>query len=275
MEIKITTLSENTGSHGFLGEWGWSILIEAEGTRILMDTGMTFTATYNAQLLGIDLRSIDTIVLSHGHNDHCGGMQEVLQRKQGEVKVLAHPDIWTSKYTTSRSGYEFIGIPFTREVLESLGARFNLSKQPVEITRNIITTGEVPLLTGYETIDSNLLVKEGADYCPDPLVDDLALIIRTERGLVVILGCAHRGIVNTLRHAQKLTGEKKIFAVVGGTHLYLASPEHLERAIADLKEMEIKKLGVSHCTGIMASARLASAFPESFFLNNAGMQFTL
>jgi len=275
MEISITTLSENTGSHGFLGEWGLSILIEADGTRILLDAGMTFTALHNAQLLGINIRTIDTIVLSHGHNDHTGGLQDVLQRKQGEVKVIAHPDIWSSKYTTSRTGYEFIGIPFTREVLESLGAQFNLSRQPVHITENIMTTGEVPLLSGYETVDSNLLIKQGADFIPDPLADDLALIIRTGRGLVVILGCAHHGIINTLHHAQKLTGERKIFAVIGGTHLYPASPERVEHTIADLKEMDIDKLGVSHCTGIPASSRLASAFPEAFFPNNAGMRFNL
>ena len=275
MEMQITTLSENTASHGFLGEWGLSILVEVDGTRILMDTGMSFTATYNAQLLGIDLRNIDAIVLSHGHNDHTGGLHDVLKRKQGQVKIVAHPDLWSSKYTRSRIGEEYIGIPFTRESLEGLGAQFNLSRQSFHITENVMTTGEIPMLSGYETIDDNLVIEHGADFISDPLADDLALIIQTGRGLVVILGCAHHGMVNTLRHAQKLTGQQKIFAVIGGTHLYPASPERIERTIADLREMGIEKLGVSHCTGFAASSRLANAFPDAFFLNNAGMCFAL
>jgi 7,8-dihydropterin-6-yl-methyl-4-(beta-D-ribofuranosyl)aminobenzene 5'-phosphate synthase len=119
------------------------------------------------------------------------------------------------------------------------------------------------------------LVKEGKKLIPDPLADDLALIIQTDRGLAVILGCAHRGMINTLRQAQKITGEEKIFAVIGGTHLFPASPERVEQTITDLKKMKIAKIGVSHCTGFFASSRLAREFPDAFFLNNAGMQFNL
>ena len=103
----------------------------------------------------------------------------------------------------------------------------------------------------------------------------MALIIDADFGLVVILGCAHRGIINTIRHAQKLTGKEPVYAVIGGTHLFGASEERLEKTIADLKEMGIQRLGVSHCTGFAASARLAQEFGDIFFLNNAGTQVTL
>ena len=93
MEIRITTLSENTANHGFLAEWGLSILVEVDGTRILMDTGWGFSAAYNAQLLGIDLDTINTIVLSHGHRDHTGGLRDILRRKKEPVDVIAHPDM--------------------------------------------------------------------------------------------------------------------------------------------------------------------------------------
>ncbi len=275
MEIRITTLSENTAGYGFLAEWGLSILVEVNGLRILMDTGLTFSAVHNAQLMGIDLATIDRIVLSHGHADHTGGLREVLRLK-GEVRVVAHPDIWTAKYTRrGQQSVRYNGIPFSRKELESLGARFKLAREPVHITDNIFTTGEIPMISGYEEIENNLFVRKAGKLYPDPLADDLALIIDTDFGLMVILGCGHRGIINTVRHAQNLTGKELVYAVVGGTHLLRASEERLERTIADLKEIGIQRLGVSHCTGFKASARLAQEFGDMFFMNNAGTRVKL
>lgn len=276
MEIRITTLSENTANYGFLAEWGLSMLVEVGGTKILMDTGLDFSTVRNAQLRGIDLTTIDWVVLSHGHPDHTGGLREVLKIK-GEVEVIAHPDIWSAKYV-QRDGKEreqYCGIPSSREELESRGAKFKLAREPIHITEHIMTTGEIPMLTGYEEIDGNLFVRKGGVLHSDPLADDLALVIDTNFGLVVILGCAHRGIVNTLHQAQNLTGKKMVYAAIGGTHLFRASEERIEKTIADLKGMGIQRLGVSHCTGFHASARLAQEFEGAFFLNNAGTRFVL
>jgi len=275
MEIKITTLSENTVNPGFLGEWGLSILVETDGVRVLVDTGLSFTAVHNARLMDLDLTTIDKIVLSHGHVDHTGGLWDVLSLTGG-VEIIAHPDVWADKHTRRSAGTERgVGVPFTREELEALGARFNLVREPVHINGNILTTGEIPMVTDYEEIDSHLFVRENGELKSDPLADDLALIIDTEFGLVVILGCAHRGIVNTLRHARNLTGKELVYTVIGGTHLIGASEERLERTIDDLREMGIQRLGVSHCTGFPASARLAQEFGDIFFWNNAGTRLTL
>ena len=275
MEVRITTLSENTANYGYLAEWGLSMLVEVNETRILMDTGLSFSAVHNAQLMGIDLSTIDYIVLSHGHADHTGGLQEILKRK-GEVDVIAHPDIWSAKYTRpDKEQTRYSGIPFCRESLESLGAKFNLVREPVCVTEHVLTTGEITMSSGYEEIENNLFVKEEGKLKPDPLSDDLALIISTDFGLVVITGCAHRGVINTVRHAQNITGKESIYAVIGGTHLYRASRERIEKTTADLKSMGIRKLGVSHCTGFRASARLAQEFEDVFFLNNAGSCLTL
>ena len=274
MAITITTLTENTSDHDFLAERGLSILIEMEGSKILFDTGLSNTAVHNARVLGIDLSSVDKIVLSHGHVDHTGGLRDVL-RETGKVEIIAHPDIWASKYSLRHGSERFVGMPFRREALEGLGASFNLSKEPVWITEDIVTTGEIPMTTDYEQIDPYLLVKEGDTLQPDPLADDLALIIRTEQGLVVILGCGHRGIINTLRHARNLTREERINTVIGGTHLMDASEERLARTTADLRQMGIQRLGVSHCTGFHAAAWLAREFGDIFFLNNVGDSFSL
>jgi 7,8-dihydropterin-6-yl-methyl-4-(beta-D-ribofuranosyl)aminobenzene 5'-phosphate synthase len=276
MEIKITTLAENTAEPGYLAEWGLSMLIEAEGVKVLFDTGMGNAAVHNAGLFEIDLATIDKIVLSHGHRDHTGGMRGVLMGMKKGVEVIAHPDIWSPKYTRwGKRPEHYSGVPFRRELLESLGARFNMSSEPVRITSRFLTSGEIPMLTEYEEIDTGLFDKETGEMLPDELKDDLALIIDAPYGLVVILGCAHRGMVNTLKHAQKLTGKELIYAAIGGTHLLNASRERLERTAADLKSMGVQYLGASHCTGFEASVYLAQELGKRFFLNNSGSKWTL
>ena len=275
MDINITTLSKNTATRDFIAEWGLSILIEADNKRILLDTGAGFSAIYNAQLLGIDFNSIDLIVLSHGHYDHTGGLKEVLARRDKTIDIIAHPSIWDAKYSLRDNGRRYIGIPFIREQLESLGARFNLSRDPVWLTENIVTSGEVPYITGYEDTDQSLHKMENNKLITDHFPDDLSLAVKTDLGLAIFLGCAHRGMINIIRHFQKITGDERVYSIVGGTHLISASPERLDRSIAELKKTGIKKLGVSHCTGFEASARLATEFKDIFFLNSAGSRHKL
>jgi len=277
MEVKITTLSENTAGMGdFLGEWGLSILIEADDTTILFDTGKSISAAYNADSLKIDLNKVNKIVLSHGHYDHTGGLSNVLRRIGKEIEIIAHPDIWQAKYSRRKNEPDrHIGIPFQQRELESLGARFTLTKKPFKITDSIMTTGEVPMITDFEQIDEGLYVKEESGWQPDKLLDDQALIIKTEGELVVILGCAHRGMINTLYHARKLTGVEKIRAVIGGSHLIGVSEERLWQTIAALQEIGAQRLGLCHCTDLPAASLLAHEFPETFFFNKAGIKITM
>ena len=277
MTLRITTLSENSARMGdFLGEWGLSILVEADDATILFDTGKSISAPYNADSLKINLNKVDKIVLSHGHYDHTGGLSNVLRRIGKETEIIAHPDIWQPKYSRRQNEPDrHIGIPFRQRELESLGARFNLTREPVKITGSIMTTGEVPMITDFERIDDGLYVKENSGWQPDKLLDDQALIIKTEAGLVVIPGCAHRGIINTLYHARKLTGIEKIYAVVGGSHLMGVSEERMWQTIAALQEIGATRLGLCHCTDLPAASLLAREFPESFFFNKAGTGITL
>lgn len=277
MKLRITTLSENTAGIGnFLAEWGLSILVETDKVNILLDTGQSISASYNADILGIDLGKIDKIVLSHGHFDHTGGLRQMLRRMKKEVEIIAHPDIWAVK-CVRRKGWRggYVGIPFQRQELESLGATFNLTAKPVKITDNIMTTGEVPMVTDFEEIDASLFVKEDAGWQPDKLLDDQALIINTEPGLIVILGCAHRGVINTLYHAQQLTGVKPIHTLLGGCHLTDASEQRIRSTIAALRELDVQRLGLSHCTGLPAASLMAQEFGEKFFFNNAGTRINI
>jgi 7,8-dihydropterin-6-yl-methyl-4-(beta-D-ribofuranosyl)aminobenzene 5'-phosphate synthase len=277
MGLQITTLSENTaGLGGLMAEWGLSFLVETEEANILFDTGQSLSASHNADVMGIDLRLVDKIVLSHGHFDHTGGLKQVLLRIGKEIEVIAHPDIWAAKYGRLEGNEaQYIGIPFHRQTLESLGARFNLSREPVKISDNLMTTGEIPMVTEYETIEPRLVVKEGNRFKPDKLLDDQALIITTGAGLVVILGCAHRGVINTLYHARKLTGVEAIYAVFGGCHLINATEERIWLTIAALQELGVQQMGFSHCTGLAASAIMAREFGDRFLFNIAGTTISL
>jgi 7,8-dihydropterin-6-yl-methyl-4-(beta-D-ribofuranosyl)aminobenzene 5'-phosphate synthase len=278
MAVKITTLSENTASvPGLLAEWGFSAFVEIDGLNILLDSGLSTSAVHNAGILGIDLRKVDRLILSHGHYDHTGGLQDVLQRMRKKVEIIAHPDVWAEKYTRQPDNtYRYIGIPFQRQALESLGASFMLSREPVRLTDNVLTTGEVPEITEYEQIEPDRFsVKENGEMKPDLLADDLALVINTRQGLIIILGCGHRGLINTLLHAQKITARKEIRLVIGGCHLIGASTERVWMTLNALKEMDVQRIGVSHCTGLPAAAIMAQELGDRFFFNNAGTRLVL
>ncbi len=277
MRLHITTLSENTVADiNLLAEWGLSVLIETEEMNVLLDTGQGISAGYNADILGINLSKIDKIVLSHGHFDHTGGLRQILRKMGKEVEIIAHPDIWAAKYSRRQGQADrYIGIPFMRQELESLGANFNLTTKSVKITSNILTTGEIPMVTDFEDIDTSLCVKEDTGWQTDKLLDDQALIINTESGLVVILGCAHRGIINTLYHAQQLTGVKVIHTVLGGSHLIRASKERIQATITALRELDVQRIDTCHCTGLPATTIIAQEFGDNFFFNNAGTKLNL
>ena len=283
MPITVTTLVENTsGARLLYGEWGQSLLIEVDGLKILFDTGPSRHILENAEKLGIELSTIDKIVLSHGHYDHTGGLKHVLTLLKGSgnrpkgIEVIAHPDIFQEKYFYMK-GFpaKAIGMPSTRADLEALGARFNLSRDPVRLADNIMTTGEVQVSIDYEQIDPTLHIKDAENYIPDRLADDLDLIIKTDQGLVILLGCGHRGIINTLLHAQKITGINEIYAVIGGTHLISANKTQLDETVKALRNFNISRLGVSHCTGLKSGAILANEFSEAFFFNSAGTKTVL
>jgi len=286
MTVRITTLVENTaGSVNILAEWGLSMLVQTDDITVLSDTGASAATAANARVLDAPLSSVDVVVFSHGHFDHTGGLLGLLPLIRKPVDVLGHPAIWDRKYShrpgrkacgyDTGSDYDYIGIPYTREQAEKYGARFVLGADPVWLSDTVVTSGEVPMVTDYETIDSALMVLQDGQYRPDPLADDQSVFIKTEKGLVAVLGCAHRGIINHLRRGRELTGLERVRAVIGGTHLMPASRERTEKTIRELRRMEVELVAASHCTGLKAACALQHEFGDAFIFNNAGSCITL
>ena len=268
--LTLTTLSENSANRkGLLAEHGLSILIEYGDYSILFDTGQGVSAMHNAKKMGINLRNINEIALSHGHFDHTGGLKHIL--KNSPQNIYTHPDSLAAKFCKlENNDYKPMGLPHTVSELKALGANFILNRQPVELYQGMILTGEIPRKVSYEPTAEGHVILEGKEYRRDFLLDDQAIAIKTSSGIVVLLGCSHSGIINTLNYARELTGSDKIHAVIGGTHLIEANSERLELTIKALKDMHIKKIAVSHCTGFKAQMALKQAFGDDFILNNCG-----
>jgi 7,8-dihydropterin-6-yl-methyl-4-(beta-D-ribofuranosyl)aminobenzene 5'-phosphate synthase len=274
MRVKLTILCENcvekASPYGLLGEYGFSCLVETTSGTYLFDTGGGLTIINNAERLGIDLGRLDGIILSHGHFDHTGGLQQVL-KKTGPIAVYAHPDLFNRRFSSHGGPLRNIGIAWKQKELELLGADFQLSKDPVEIVENMLLSGRIPRTNPHETGDPKLVIEiTGGKLDSDPLEDDLSLFLRTDKGLVLLLGCAHAGLMNIIDHAVAVTGEKRIHAIVGGTHLMYSGKDQLKATMDRLESEEVSHIGASHCTGRIGALALAERFGERYFSATVG-----
>jgi len=270
--FKVTTLSENhiaQGSRNLVAEHGLCFCVETGDRRILFDTGQNLAIANNAGVLKIDLGRIDTVVLSHGHYDHSGGLKSLLACNP-DFTLVAHPDVFGHKLKGADASATYIGIPVEKKLLVQKGVKLTLGSAPVEIAPGIMTTGEIPLENNFEAVESGFFLKRDYKIAPDTLADDRALILDTDKGLVVLLGCSHRGVVNTLNHVLTLTGLNRIHAVLGGLHLGKASDAKLKEISNCLRDFGLERIGVGHCTGPRAFLALSNELNDKVFLNTVG-----
>ncbi len=273
--LKLTILVDNRARPGLVVEHGFSVWVEAGGAQILFDTGQGTALAHNAAHLEVDLGSAQALVISHGHYDHTGGVAAAVQRAPC-VTTYAHPGILRSRFSVRAQGVKSIGLPDS--------ARFTLQCEPsgrvkwttttVEIAPGVMLSGPIPRVTSYEDAGGPFFF-DGEATRPDPIEDELCLWVVTPRGLVVLMGCGHAGVINTLQHARATSGVSRVHAVVGGLHLLEAGPQRIEPTLRALAEIDPELVIPAHCTGDEVIETLRQTFGRRVQPGEAGMVLEL
>jgi 7,8-dihydropterin-6-yl-methyl-4-(beta-D-ribofuranosyl)aminobenzene 5'-phosphate synthase len=274
-----------------LAENGLALLVDVyfggKRYRVLLDTGLTDTVIlHNMAALGIAPDEIDHVVLSHGHPDHYGGLVGLLKARNYPLTVTLHPDAFLVRHVNAASGMviPYYNQSLRRDELEAAGARLVLARDPVPVCPAATTTGEIPLDVAFEppgpaagTPSSLWCVRDGR-FEEDPTLDDVALAVNLkDKGLLVITGCAHAGVINTIRQARKVTGVERLYALFGGFHLGFPGipADKCTMTVDELKGLNPAVVSPMHCSGFRTLAAVQQAMPEAFLLNTAGAQVTL
>jgi 7,8-dihydropterin-6-yl-methyl-4-(beta-D-ribofuranosyl)aminobenzene 5'-phosphate synthase len=272
--MKVTCVVDNAvcDHSTFWGEHGLAFLIETKSGCVLFDTGRSGTVLlHNLEVLGIEPEAINALALSHAHYDHTGGLPALLDQVAG-IPLYAHPDLFRERFSR-REQLKSVGLSLEREVLDQR-LTLQLSAEPTEILPGVWTTGEITDRSEPEGRSAHHLIRGLEGWEPDPYRDDMALVLEAGEGWVVLCGCCHAGLLNTLAHVRRNFGVD-ITAVAGGTHLLRADKSHLQRVIEVLRELGLPRLSLNHCTGQHAYVTLAQAFGEEVAPCPAGTRLDL
>jgi 7,8-dihydropterin-6-yl-methyl-4-(beta-D-ribofuranosyl)aminobenzene 5'-phosphate synthase len=268
-----------------LAEHGLCLLVrvqrEAEKHTLLFDAGYnSMSVLHNMAKLAVDPNELEAVVLSHAHMDHTGSLYPILEKISNPIPLVIHPHAFRyPRFVEEKDGTRR-RFPRTlvREELSQRNVEILESKNPTPILdETILVTGEVERTTAFEKGMPNALIEKDGSLQRDPVSDDQALVmILKQKGLVVVSGCSHTGIVNTVRYAQKLTGVQRVYAVLGGFHLSGAFYEKiLDQTVSELKTLSPEVVVPMHCTGRKAIDQFSREFSSSFVLNSVGSKITL
>jgi 7,8-dihydropterin-6-yl-methyl-4-(beta-D-ribofuranosyl)aminobenzene 5'-phosphate synthase len=274
--LRFTILVDDSpGAEGLQSEHGLSVWIEADHFRVLFDTGQGMTAMENARRLGLEPAEIDAVAISHGHNDHTGGLPGTLAACQ-KAHLFLHPAALRERYSRSADGMvRAAGFPL------GAGDLFATRKEYVHWTNAmthlqpaVFMTGEIPRALPPEAPAGTFFLDEECGT-PDTLLDDQALAFETADGVVIFLGCGHAGVHNTLSATLRASRTGRLRAIVGGMHLAEAPPEAVALLADEIKKLNPQLVCPCHCTGDRAREYLKGRFPDAFFELRTGSTLTL
>ena len=257
--MKLTVLTDNNTiiDRYYLGEPALSFYMEDGEERILFDTGYSDVFLKNAEKLGIDLNRVTTIVFSHGHNDHTGGLPYFLKRFDMHGKrLVTHPDVFVQREYEG----DFVGAPFQKEDVLHSGIGLVERKEPLWLSEHLLYLGEIPRTTSFEANEAIGEIVSRGKRTKDYVMDDTALAYMGEEGLSLITGCSHSGICNILKYAEQCTGRHEVSSVIGGFHL-MKNNRQLTETVSFLKQVIHGTLYPCHCVSLYAKHRLMSELP--------------
>ncbi len=269
--FRLTVVVDNTAKEGLVSEHGYALHLEGPEGNILMDTGQKDALLPNMASLGIDPEKISTIVLSHGHYDHTGGVADILKHNRN-IEVYLHAGVFQPRYSLDGEKPTIVKMPLVamESVMHHPDVRTHWLTRPVALTKNIGITGPISRENEYEdTGGSFYLDPEGHEI--DTIKDDVAMWLHTPEGLVICVGCCHSGLVNTLNHIIARTGESRIAMIIGGLHLLHASSQRLEKTVEKLREFTIGRIIACHCSGENAVAYLNDNLDTEVSAGYAGL----
>lgn len=251
MKLKVLVDNNTFIDEYYLGEPALSFYIEDGDSKILFDTGYSDIFIKNAEKMNIDLNTLDKIIISHGHNDHTGGLKYLFEKIENKnIEIIAHDKCFNKKVCDDLE----IGTPISKEELEKV-CTLNICNTVEKITENIIFLGEIPELNKFEKRKIIGKCEENSKFENDLVIEDTAIVYRSEKGLFIVTGCSHSGICNIIEYAKKVCNESKIYGVVGGFHLFDCD-ERLEQTIKYLKENSIELLYPCHCVSLDAKIEI-------------------
>lgn len=256
MKLKVLVDNNTYIDQYYYGEPAVSYYIEDEDTKLLLDVGYSDLFIKNANELGVDLKKIDAIVISHGHDDHTRGLKYYFEKNNKKnISIISHPDAFKEKMMDNLK----ICSPILQKELKEK-CNLILSKEPKKISKNLIFLGEIPQLNNFEKREPIGKQLDDETLVEDYVMDDTALVYKSENGIYIITGCSHSGICNIVEYAKQVCKDSRVLGVIGGFHLFEVN-EQVYRTIDYLKQSNIKELYPCHCTSFVVKAEIHKSIP--------------
>lgn len=255
----ITALMDNkpTEHKALIAEHGLSLFVEYDGQRLLFDCGSGANPQYNAHRLGVDLKNLDAVIISHSHYDHAAGFRDLTENGLGSSQLYTGPNFFEPKFAQNGVRYTNLACGFDRDFLEEYQIRHHEVCGAEEIRPGIWLISGFPRIHAFETIPGRFVRRTSDGFVADDFGDEVCMALEVEDALVVLVGCSHPGILNMMTQVSAVLG-KPIRAVFGGTHLVEADTERIDTTVRKLQEMGLQILGLSHCSGDAADCAICA-----------------